>query len=135
MFLLLPALFHIEGAGFLSGRLEGVVCLAILFDGRRYMVQGVIKASLLQFALPDNENIPSLGFQLAPGVLVALLVACYLGGPKACIGLGDRVIFAILVAVPETAVDEDDRAVLGEDDVRRAWEAAVVDAVAEAFSP
>jgi hypothetical protein len=39
------------------------------------------------------------------------------------------------VAVPEAAVDEDDGAVLGEDDVRRAGEAAVVDAVAEAELP
>lgn len=131
----LPALFLIEGAGFLSVFLSGAKDLTVFPDGRCRCRDGFLKAALFQFAFPDDDDAPTLCLQLAPGVLVTLPVAGYLGGPEVGVGPGDRVILAVLVAVPEAAVDEDDGAVLGEDDVRRAWKAAVVDAVAEAEAP
>ena len=93
------------------------------------------KAAAIEFALPDDDDGPAFGFQLAPCVLVALLVPCYLGGPEVGVGLGNRVVFAGFMAMPEAAVDEDGSAVFGEDDVGFAGKVLVVDAVAEAQAP
>lgn len=134
-FFLLPALFQIEGAGFPSVILIGAEELAILVDLGGHCRDGFGEAAAIEFAFPDDDDGPAFGFQLAPGVLVALLVPCYLGGPEVGVGLGYRVVFAVIVAVPEAAVDEDDGAVFGEDDVGFAGEASVVDAVAEAQAP
>ena len=131
MSVLLPVLLPDPPPVLLSGAKD----LAVLPDGRCRCLKGFLQALLFQLAFPDDDDGPALGLQLAPGVLVALPVAGYLGGPEVGVGLGDRVILAIHVAVPEATVDEDDGAVLGEDDVRRAWETFVVDSVAEAFSP
>ena len=68
---------------------------------------------LLQLAFPDDDDEPALGLQLAPNLLVPLLIAGDFCLPELRVGLGDRVVFAILVAVPETAVDEDGYAVFG----------------------
>ena len=78
---------------------------------------------------------PSFGLQLAPSLLIAFLIPGYFRGPKFSVGLGDSIVRAVLVAVPEAAVDEDDGAVFGEDDVGFAGEAFVVDAVAESQAP
>ena len=115
--------------------LSGAKDFPVPADGRRRQFDGLLQPVFLQFALPDYEHAPSLGLQLPPGVLVSFLVAGYLGGPEVGVGFGDRVVFAVLVAVPEAAVDEDDGAVLGEDDVGGAGEAFVVDAVTEAKMP
>lgn len=64
-----------------------------------------------------------------------MLVAGYLGGPEVSVGLGDRVILATLVAVPEAAVNKNDGAVLGKDDVRGTGQMFVVDTVAETQAP
>ena len=105
--------------------MSGAKDLAVLPDGRCRCFNGFLQALLFQFAFPDDDDAPAFCLQLAPGVLVALPVAGYLGCPEVGVGLGNRVILAVLVAVPEAAVDEDDGAVLGEDDVGRAGEAAV----------
>lgn len=76
-----------------------------------------------------------MGFQLAPDFLVAVLVAGDFGRPEVGVGFGDRVVFAVFVAVPEAAVDEDDGAVFGEDDVGGAGEALDVYSIAEAQVP
>ena len=64
-------------------------------------------------ALPDDYDVPALGLQLAPHLLIPLLVAGDLGRPEVCVGLGCCGVLAVLVAVPEAAVDEDDGAVFG----------------------
>lgn len=107
----LPALFGIEDAGFPSVFLSGAEELAILVDLGGHCRDGFGEAAALEFAFPDDDDSPSFGLQLAPGVLVVLLVACYLGGPEVCVGFGYREVRAVFVAVPEAAVDEDDGAV------------------------
>ena len=134
-FFCLPALFLIEGAGFLSGCLDVVVGVPVPDDFRGYAVHGVFKPRLLQSTLPDDDDIPALGFQLAPNFLVTLLVPGYLGCPKVSVCLGNRVVLAALMAMPEAAVDEDDSAVFGEDDVGGAGKAFVIHAVAEPQAP
>ena len=96
---------------------------------------GFFPAISFQFAFPGDDDCPAFGFQLAPDFLVALLVAGYLGSPEVGVGFGDRVVLTVFVAVPKAAVDEDDGAVLGEDDVWLAGEAFVVDPIAEAQAP
>lgn len=131
----LPALFGIEGAGFPSVILSGAEGLAVFVDLGGHCRDCFREAAAIEFALPDDDDGPAFGFQLAPCVLVALPVPCYLGGPEVGVGLGYRVILAVLVAVPEAAVDEDDGAVLGEDDVRLAGKTLVIGAIAESQTP
>lgn len=131
----LPALFGIEGAGFPSVILSGAKDLSVLVDLGGHCRDGFREPASFELALPDDDDGPAFGFELAPGVLVALLVPCYLGGPEVCVGFGNDVVGAVFVAVPEAAVDEDDGVVFGEDDVRLAGEAFVVDTVSEPKSP
>ena len=134
-FFCLPALFLIEGAGFLSCCLEVVVGVSVPDDFRGYTVHGVFEPDLFQFAFPDDDDIPTFCLQLAPDFLVTLLVPGYLGCPEVGVGLGDCIVFAAFVAVPEAAVDKDDGAVLWEDDVGGAGKALVIHAVAETKTP
>ena len=134
-FFLLPALFQIEGAGFPSVILSGAEGLAVFVDLGGHCRDCFREAAAIEFALPDDDDGPAFGFQLAPCVLVALPVPCYLGGPEVGVGLGNRVVFAGFMAMPEATVDEDDGAVFGKDDVGLAGEAFVVDTEAEAQAP
>ena len=90
---------------------------------------------LLQLTFPDDDDEPTLCLQLPPDLLVPLLVAGDFCLPELRVGLGSRVVFAILVAVPETAVDEDGGAVFGKDDVRGAWKLMNVEPVSESRLP
>lgn len=128
---LLPVFF----AGFPSFILSGEEGLSILVDLGGHCRDGFREPASFELALPDDDDGPAFGFELAPGVLVALLVPCYLGGPEVGVGFGDGVVFTVFVTVPEAAVDEDGCAVFGEDDVRFAGEASVIDAVTEAQAP
>ena len=135
MLQLKAALLPVFLPGFPSVILSGAEGLAVFVDLGGHCRDCFREAAAIEFALPDDDDGPAFGFQLAPCVLVALPVPCYLGGPEVCVGLGNRVVFAVFVTVPEAAVDEDDGAVFGEDDVRFAGEASVVDAVTEAQAP
>ena len=86
-------------------------------------------------ALPNNNDEPSFSLKLAPNFLVTLLVTGDLGLPKLGVGLGYRIVLAAIVAVPKTAMDEDNGAVLGKDDVGGAGEAFVVYPVSESLVP
>lgn len=82
------------------------------------MVEGVGEGSERGFtvggfelAFPYCYAMPShLGKRLL-FLLVSLYVAFYFSLPECSVGLWQAEILAPLVAVPETAVDEDDRAV------------------------
>ena len=99
------------------------------------MVHGVIEAGLLQFALPDNEDIPSLRLQLAPSLLIAFLIPGYFRCPEFSVGLWDGVVWTIFVTMPEAAVNKDDSVVLRQYDIRLAGKALVVGAIAESQTP
>ncbi len=135
MLQLKAALLPVFLPGFPSVILSGAEGLAVFVDLGGHCRDCFRESDALEFAFPDDDDGPAFGFQLAPCVLVALLVPCYLGGPEVGVGFGDGVVLTVFVAVPEAAVDEDDGAVFGEDDVRFAGEALVVDAVAEAQAP
>lgn len=71
----------------------------------------------LQFALPNNDDSPSFRLQRSPYFLVSLLIPCYFRHPEIGVGLGNSEIFAPLVSMPKTTVDEDDRAVFWKNNV------------------
>ena len=102
-----------------------------LIDKRK----GVVEGGPFQLAFPDDDDVPALGLQLAPDFLVAPLVTDNLFLPELGVGFGDRVVLAAFVAVPEAAVDEDDSAVFGKNDVWGTREALDVYAVAESEAP
>ena len=115
--------------------LSGAKDLAVVEDLCLYTADGFIQDGLLQLAFPDDDDAPAFGFELSPGLLVTLLVPSDFRRPEVGVSLGNRVVLAAFVAVPEAAVDEDDSVVFGEDDIGGAGETLVVHPVAEPQTP
>lgn len=115
--------------------LRGAVLLTVPEDLVTDTTDGLLECGLFQLALPDDDDRPALRLQLAPDFLISLLVAGNLGRPEFCVGFRDMASFATFVTVPEAAVDEDDSAVLREDDVRGAGETFDVHSVTESEKP
>ena len=59
-----------------------------------------------QFAPPNDDCVPAEVTQLDAFFYVALFVAFYLLLPELAITLGQYEVFAVFVAMPETAVDK-----------------------------
>ena len=87
---------------------------------RSYFGNGFFQNHFLKLALPDNDNIPSFGFQLTPDLLVTFLISGDLGRPESNVGLGHRIKLAPIVTVPKASVDKDNCMVLGKDNIRGA---------------
>ena len=81
---------------------------------------------------PYNTSSPTKGMQLAHRLPIASGIALKFGCPEGAVGGGEAAVLAVVV-VPETAVDEDDSFVFGEDEIGSAGELAVVEAIAKAF--
>ena len=90
---------------------------SILADFRCDAIGCFVQNRLFQLAFPDNDDKPPLGLQLTPHFLVSFLVTCHFRHPKLRISLGDSVMLTSLVSMPETTMDKDNSAVLGEDNV------------------
>ncbi len=88
-----------------------------------------------KLAFPGNDDGPSFRLQLAPNLLVPFPIPGYLRCPEVGVGLRHRVELAPFVAVPETAVNEDGRAILGKADIRFPWEFLVIYSIAESLVP
>ena len=73
---------------------------------------------------------PAEETELDAFLYVALFVAFYLLLPVLGIAFGQYEVFAVFVAMPETAVDKYGGPVFAQDDVGCAWEPAHVDSVA-----
>lgn len=115
-------LLPIHFSSFSSILLSLTVFFSVLTDFLCDAIYRFAKNRFLQFAFPEDDNIPPLGFQLSPHLLVTFLISCYFRHPEIRVGLGHSVILATLMAVPEAAVDKDDRAEFWEDDVRTPWQ-------------
>lgn len=111
------------------------VSLSILAYFRRDAIYRIVQNCFFQLALPDNDDVPTLGPQLTPHLLVSLLVAGYLRYPEIHIGLGDGIVFTPFMAVPETTVDEDDCTVLWENDIGGTRQAFIIHPIAESQMP
>ena len=75
------------------------------------MRDGGVKVLLGEFAFPDGDDGPGEGVEALGIEFVAGDIAGDFLAPECFVGLGNGVLGATAVAVPETAVDEDDGAV------------------------
>lgn len=112
-----------------------MVGIAVPDDFSGHAVHRVFEAVFLQLALPDDDDIPALRLQLAPDFLVSLLVPSHLGRPELSVGLGDSVVIAALVAMPEASVYKDNRPVLWQRDIWFSRQISFIDPVAEPQAP
>ena len=109
--------------------------LAVLLDLFCDFENGFVKPAFLQFALPYDDDAPAFRFQLPPHFLVPLLVPAHLRCPELRVRLGNRIVLAPFVSMPEAPVDENDRPVSRQDDIRASRQPLVVDAIAESQPP
>ena len=84
----------------------------------------------LQFALPDDDCVPTEEAELDAFLYITFLISLYLLLSVLGIALGQYEISAVFVAVPETAVDKYGGLVFAQDNVGCAGELAHVDSVA-----
>ena len=111
---------------------HGVVGEVDAVEGLGEGLEGALAAVGLELTLPDGNAVPSHGGYLALFFDVALLVAADFLLPEVGVGLGHLEVRAVVVSMPEAAVDEDDCAVFAQHDVGMAGESGMVEAIAEA---
>ena len=128
-------LLSIRFSSFSSILLSLTVIFSVLADFLCDAINRFAKNRFLQFAFPDDDDRPTFRFQLTPNLLVSLLISCYFRHPEISISLGNSVVLAPLMSVPETPVDKDDRAVFGEDDVRGTRKVSIIHPIPKTFSP
>ena len=128
-------LLQVSSARSLSFFLFPLVPISVTYDFCLDAGDGFFKDSFLQLAFPDDDDRPAFGFKLPPCLLVTFSVAGDFCGPELSIGLGDGVFTASVMAVPEATVDKDGGAILGQDDIRLAWELLGIYPVAESVTP
>ena len=83
-------------------------------------------------ALPDYDDVPTEGAEGGGGASVAGAVGVDFRAPEVGVCFGEAVVLAVVVAVPEAAVDKDYRAQAAEHYVGAAGQLPVVEAVAVA---
>ena len=96
---------------------------------------GSVEVRLFQLTLPDDDDAPPFRLQLTPDFLVSHLVPRDLSHPEFRVGLGDSIVLTVFMTMPKAAVYKDDGAVFGEDDVRGARKASIINFVAESQAP
>ena len=99
------------------------------------MGKSILELGFFKFALPDYDDEPSLGFKLPPRLLITFFVTNNFIGPELGICFWNSVFATSIVAVPEAAVNKNNGAELGEDNIRFAWEMLFVDTITEAKMP
>ncbi len=117
---------------------DGEVVLVFGLGGLQigfYARDGGVKVLLGEFAFPDGDDGPGEGVEALGVEFVAGDVAGDFLAPECFVGLGNDVLGATAVAVPEASVDENDGAVLWQDEIGGAGEPLVVDPVAVATVP
>ena len=114
---------------------DGVVLEEDFVEGVGKGLEGLLPLVGTEFAFPDGDGVPSHGGKFVLHFLVAGFVAGHLVLPEGGVGLGHLVVRTALVSVPEAAIDEDASAVASEHDVGFAWQARVVEPIAEAMRP
>lgn len=88
-----------------------------------------------QFALPDGHNSPSSFIERRFVTCIAILVRGYFLQPETCICLGNDIIPASFMPMPETAVYENDCTILWQNNVWLPWKSFDMKAIPEAIMP
>ena len=116
----------------------GAVVLIFLLSGPQIVFYAVYRGLAVlhrQFAFPYGDDGPGEDVESLGVLQVTLYVLRHLRLPEFHVRLRHDVLRASLVSVPEAAVDEDDCAILGQDEVGGAGEALVIEPVPVAFVP
>ncbi len=95
---------------------DGEVVLVFGLSGLQiglYARYGGVMVLLGEFAFPDGYDGPGEGVEALGVEFVAGDVASDFVAPELLVGLGNGVVGATSVAMPEAAINEDDGAVLG----------------------
>ena len=100
--------------------------------GEEALEEGEDAGGVAELAFPDDDDAPAAASETAQVPPVVRDVPREFVGPELPVGLGGGGDFTVLVPVPETAVDEDDGAVFGQDDVGLAGEVLHVEPEAAA---
>lgn len=85
----------------------------------------------LELTFPEGDGVPPEVSELDAAVEVAFAVPLDFGMPEVGVCFWQHKVFAVLVSVPEAAVDEDGGSVFFEDNVGRARELFHVESVPE----
>ena len=117
---------------FFEGGTKGV---SIADDFSLNACKSILELGFFKLALPEYDNEPAFGFKLPPRLLITFFVAGDFSGPIISISLWNAIITATVMAMPEAPVDEDDRAVFGQDYIRRAWQVMDISSVSETVFP
>ena len=107
----------------------------VLNDFFRHTGDCVLEGCFLELAFPNDYDRPAFGLQFAPDLLVSLLVPGHFCRPEVGVCFGDCVELAGFVAMPEAAVNKDDRAIFRKHNIWGTREAPVIHPIAEAFLP
>ena len=99
------------------------------------LMYGFLHDGFLQLAFPYDEYRPTFGLQLAPDILVALLVASNLDGPEIGVRLGNSKAFAAFMPMPKATMDENCGSVLWKDNIGASWKPLIVDMITKAQAP
>lgn len=100
-----------------------------------HLGDGFVQDGFLQLALPYDDDEPTFSFQLAPDFLISLLIAGDFSHPEVGVCFWDMARFAIVMTVPKASVNENDGAVLGQDDIWGTGKSLDVHSVAEPQIP
>ena len=95
-------------------------------------VKGLLAAVGLELTFPYGDAVPAHGGNFVLLFDVTLFVATYFLFPEVGVGLWHFETLAVVVSVPEAAVDEDDCAVFAKYDVGMSRKPWMVETVAEA---
>ena len=109
--------------------------LSIADDFNLNSLNSFVEARILKLAFPDNDNGPPFRLQLTPHLLIPFLIPGNFRYPKISVRFRYRVELTAFVPMPKASVDEYDSAILGEDDVRFAWQPLVIYPIPEPLSP
>lgn len=114
------------------GKTPRRVNVPYLAADRRTNEKFVQNFSILRLTFPYGQDVPSVLPERFRSVPIALYVLPELVVPELDSGLRHCASSTSFVAMPKAPVNEDNQAVLGEDDIRRSRQVATVHAKAEA---
>ena len=103
-----PPLLPIDFSGLPSILHSSTENLSVLVDFRRDAFNCFVKNRLFQLALPDNDDIPPLGFQLSPHLLVAHLITVNFRHPILRVRFWNMTGSTPLVSMPKTPMHKYD---------------------------
>ena len=120
---------------FSSFFLSGSISLPVPDNLVDYSVDGFSNARLLQLTLPNDDDAPPFRLQLPPDILISHLIPSDLSNPELRVSLGNSIILAAFVAMPETAVNENDGSMLWKNYVWTAWKTLGICSVTKSPMP